>query len=327
MKLRNIMNRTTADWMAGAMALAVMLGVAAVEVRAQGGSGSVPNLVVYEGYDYYVGTEVSINGQNGGFGFGGAWVRGGWSRDMIVGLVTWANGAGTTINEDRGLEFPGLPVEGSAVSRFGSAGQIQAHRPLAAGALAELTRDDTTIWFSVLLGSSTGERTHSFIFGDNRFVAGDATADPPDGSGAFNGPGQGFGVTTRAAGGWAGSGSINAMAFVNSSSPTIDTGSFTPTLQSGGTHHDTALIVGKINWKAVGTPDELFLFNVTDVRLDEPDESEAIASLSADLDQSTFDRIAIHDSGSSILDEIRIGTTYGSVLGWPAPGATLIGIR
>ncbi len=317
------MNWTRVDWIVVVMALAVMPGVAAAEVRAQGGAGSVPNLLVYEGFDY-PGVDMPVDGQDGGFGFGAAWQRGGWGQVYVTGRTWFAPGrTGNTVNEVGGLEFPGLPTVGSALSRYGTAGQQRADRLLAADALAELTRDDTTIWFSALLGAAAFQRDAILIFGDNRFVARDATGDPPAEDGALDGPGQGFGVSFRPTN----NGSPNAVAFVNSTSQITGNSDFIPNIESGGSHHDTMLIVGKINWKPVGTPDELFLFNVTDVRLDEPDESAAIASLTADLDQSTFDRIALHDSGSSIVDEIRIGTTYGSVLGWPAPAVTLIAIR
>ena len=60
----------------------------------------------------------------------------------------------------------------------------------------------------------------------------------------------------------------------NATAPTIVTSSFNP-----GT--STALLVGKINWKAGGTPDEFFLFNVTDLGT-EPSEGSAIASRASD---------------------------------------------
>ncbi|MBL7153630.1 MAG: LamG domain-containing protein, partial [Phycisphaerae bacterium] len=79
----------------------------------------------------------------------------------------------------------------------------------------------------------------------------------------------------------------------------------------------TSLIVGKINWKPNGTPDELFLFNVTDLST-EPAESEAFASITdLDFDQSAFDLIAMYDGTNSITDEIRFGNTFADVMGAP----------
>ncbi len=230
------------------------------------------------------------------------------------------------MNEDGGLEFPGLPTVGSALTRFGPAGQRWAERSISAEELTDLTQDETTIWFSILLGATAqgNARQGTFIFGDNRMVAGDATDGSSNGN--MDGPGQGFGVGLRTDNEGVpsdGTGSPNAVAFINSDSATVDVATFTPTLQSGGTHFDTMLVVGKINWKPEGTPDELYIFNITDVTQDEPDEAEAVASLTADFDQSTFDRIVLWDTGQSIFDEIRMGRTYGSVLGRPAPPGTL----
>ena len=75
--------------------------------------------------------------------------------------------------------------------------------------------------------------------------------------------------------------------------------------------------MGKINWKADGAPDELFLFNVTDLS-SEPPESAAIASITnLDFSQSAFETIAMWDSNNSITDEIRFGLTFGDVMGVP----------
>nr|MBX2851638.1 hypothetical protein [Phycisphaeraceae bacterium] len=68
-----------------------------------------------------------------------------------------------------------------------------------------------------------------------------------------------------------------------------------PTVDANGTHHDTWLVVGKINGKADGTADEVFLYSLDAVPGSEPLEGAAVASLTADLDQSTFDRITYHD--------------------------------
>jgi hypothetical protein len=77
----------------------------------------------------------------------------------------------------------------------------------------------------------------------------------------------------------------------------------------------TVLIVGKINWKPNGTPDELLLFNVTDL-FTEPPESAAIASITnLDFEQSAFDTVAMWDSSFSINDEIRFGNTFANVMG------------
>ena len=291
------------------LALLTAIAMTVVFVAAPAAAGTA---LVYEPFDY-PGTNQNINNQDGGVGFDGAWIASGFGgNNFETGRTSFNVGSGTTVNEVGGLEFPGLATAGSGLARFGTAGQRHAYRLLSSAAQEALTEDNTTIWFSILLGSPNNNRFGTFIFGDTELFAGGSF---PNGN--MNGAGQGFGVGFRtdndgvAVGG---SGSANAVAFINSDSATVDVGSFVPVLQSGGTHHDTMLIVGKIIWNPDGTPDELFLFNITDVSMGEPDEEDAIASLTADLDQSTFDRISFWDTGTSIFDEVRIGTSFASVV-------------
>ncbi len=326
------MTRTEACWRAGAAALAVVLGLEAGEARAQRVAGFGPALLLYEPFDY-PGENQDITGQNGGFGFDGAWSGSGFGQAHVTGRTNFASGAGTTINAVGGLDFPGLPTAGSALSRFGNAGQREASRTLSDSARAALTQNDTTVWFSLLLGPTVNEgaRVATFIFGTDRFHVGSDHHDSFNGT--LSAEGQAFGVGLFIehpdGGHWApGSGSPNAVAFVNSRVAIAEEASdFTPTAEAEATHQNTVFVVGKINWTPNGTPDELFLFNVTSVDLPEPDEADAIASLAADVDQSTWNTIAVWDSGFSIIDEIRMGTTYKAVLGRPAPPATLIAVR
>ena len=55
-----------------------------------------------------------------------------------------------------------------------------------------------------------------------------------------------------------------------------------------------------------------------------PDESTAIASLTADFDQTTWDTLSIRDTGTVIFDEIRFGTSYAAVTGVPEPTRALL---
>ncbi|MHC4120441.1 MAG: LamG-like jellyroll fold domain-containing protein, partial [Planctomycetota bacterium] len=103
----------------------------------------------------------------------------------------------------------------------------------------------------------------------------------------------------------------NAFAFDNSvTATTFIEGTYTPEPTTA-----VSLIVGKINWKPNGTPDEFFLFNVTDLSA-EPAESEAFASITdLDFDQSAFNMIAMYDGTNSVTDEIRFGTGFADVMG------------
>ena len=261
-------------------------------------------------------------------GFADAWSVTGWSRNYDINSLYAPNPGfpGSTTDADGGLTFPGLPTAGSALSRFGTAGQRAAHRTPSPASLATLTTDGTSIWFSVLAGAPTGNKFGTLIFGTDQLMA-QQTA-PPFPNGNLNAvAGQAFGVTFRNAVNGSGTGSPNAIAFINTDVPTVDEGSYLPPIAGGATHHDTSLIVGKINWNANGTADELFLFNISVVGGGVPAEGDAIASLSADFDQSNFDTVSLWDTGSTIYDEIRFGTTFADVVPVPEPsGAALLGL-
>ena len=276
-------------------------------------------LVLEEQFDYDAG---NIDGRDGGTGFNGAWAST-ISHGQIyeTGVTLFAAGEGTTINEDAGLYFSRLKVAGSALSRFGAAGRAQANRSLTTASQTALTGDDTTVWFSVLISECTNNKNMLLVFGTEAF------ADTPGRQ--LVAVGDGFGVSLTVGDGITddnGDGSINACVFDNSQVATVVVGTFTPILQSEGTHHDTALIAGKINWKPNGTPDELYLFNVTDLYT-EPPESAAIASITdKDLDQSAFDTIALYDGTYSIIDEIRFGTSFDGVIVALDPNAPTIDV-
>ncbi len=253
---------------------------------------------------------VLVNGLNGGTGFDAPWVATkSHGRDLKVGLWDYANGRGTTLNEDRGLSFSTLPVAGSAMSRYGTMGRTQAYRLLSPGAQAALTQDNTTIWFSVLVSTPASYPGEHFLFGSEPLIHTNL--------GQIAAPGQGFGFYSAE--------TVDAIVFNGSQDKAAQvTGTYTQTLQPDGTHYDPSLIVGKINWKPNGTPDEFFLFSVTDLS-SEPSESEAIASITdQDLDQSTFDTVSYSDGSFGIVDEIRFGTSFGSVVGIPDPNAPFV---
>jgi len=256
--------------------------------------------VIVEEQFIYEPPEANIDGQNGGTGFDGPWVS-----TISHGRIYWIRSPG--------LEFSTLPVAGNALSRYGSAGRAQAHRLLSSESKAALTRDGTTIWFSVLFQEPANQYRHgSFLFGTEAFTT--------DGTPTLAAAGDGFGFTIQAApdGSTQGTGTINALAFNGSTAPIVVQGTFTPDPITA-----TSLIVGKINWKPDGTPDELFLFNVTDLST-EPLESAAIASITnLDFDQSAFDLVAMWDSNNAITDEIRFGNTFADVVGSAAVDPTL----
>jgi hypothetical protein len=248
--------------------------------------------IIVEEQFIYEPPEANIDGQNGGTGFNGPWVS-----TISHGRIYWIRSPG--------LSFSTLPVAGNSVSRYGSAGRAQAHRLLSAASQSALTGEGTTIWFSVLFQEPANQYRHgSFLFGTDAFTT--------DGTPTLSAAGYGLGFTIQAApdGSSQGSGTINALAFNGSTAPIVVQGTFTSDPITA-----TVLIVGKINWKADGTPDELYLFNVTDLST-EPLEQTAIASITnLDFSQSAFDLIAMWDSNNSITDEIRFGNTFADVMG------------
>jgi len=252
---------------------------------------ALPPSVIYEPFDYTP-VQSNIDTKNGGFGFDGPWVS-----TISHGRIYWI--------VSPGLSFSTLPVAGNALSRYGSAGRAEAHRTISAASQAVLTGDNTTIWFSQLFSGTAANRNAMFIFGTESIKH---TDNPYELSAA----GDGFGFTTAdivGGVGGNGDGSINAIAFDNSIGATFVKGTYTPSPTTA-----TCLIVGKINWKPDGTPDELFLFNITDMSR-EPAESEAFASITnLDLDQSAFDTVAMYDGTNSITDEIRFGNTFAEVM-------------
>jgi len=252
-------------------------------------------LVVEEQFIYEAG---QLDALNGGTGFDGPWVATkSHGRDYFVGLTEFADQK--PLNEDSGLSFSTLPVSGSALSRFGSAGRAQAHRTISAASQAALTRDNTTVWFSQLFAGPAANRGAMFIFGTQPLNHTNLYTMPA--------PGSGFGFSIHNPS----DGPISAVAFNNSVDVTIESGvSYTPDPTTA-----VSLIVGKINWKPNGTPDEYFLFNVTDLTT-EPAESEAIASITnLDFDQSAFNLIALCDGTNSVTDEIRFGNSFADVMG------------
>ncbi|MEO1836402.1 MAG: PEP-CTERM sorting domain-containing protein [Akkermansiaceae bacterium] len=283
-------------------------------------------IVVQEQFDYATGP---VAGNNGGTGFSDPWTVTGWSRNYEINTLFAPNPGqpGSTTNANGGLDFPGLPTAGSALSRFGTAGQREAHRTLSGASQALLTADNSTIWFSVLAGAPSGNKFGTLIFGTDPMLA---VRGASNNGNLSSSTGQAFGIgfrTENGANAGGGTGSPNAVAFINSESATVDVGSFLPSFAGGATHHDTSLIVGRIDWNPNGTADMLYLFNVTSVGDAEPALGDAIATLSADFDQSNFNTIGLWDTGASLFDEIRFGTSYADVIGIPEPsGIALLGL-
>ncbi|MBN2133528.1 MAG: LamG domain-containing protein [Sedimentisphaerales bacterium] len=274
---------------------ALILAAAAMVMLVLAPTAAHADLVVEEQFVYEA---AMLDTLDGGTGFDGPWVATkSHGRDYYVGLTEFADEK--PLNADSGLSFSTLPVAGSALSRYGSAGRAEAHRTISAASQAALTQDNTTIWFSLLFAGPAANRGAMFVFATQPLNHTDLHT--------MAAPGSGFGFSIHSPS----DGPISAVAFNNSANATIESGvQYTPSPLTA-----VNLIVGKINWKPNGTPDEYFLFNVTDLTT-EPAESEAIASITnLDFDQSAFNLVALCDGTNAVTDEIRFGNTFADVTG------------
>lgn len=263
-------------------------------------------LIVYEGFDYLEGSD--LPSLNGGEGWAGGWSGGNW--DVIS-----------------GQSFGDVAVSGGAVQRPSRSGNAATSRVVSTTAQPSLVGDGSTIWFSVLLqgtGSpaadslaTAGFATNTWgtiVFGDTALTGGSGVGPAPIGAG-----GNAIGVGFRGGNGLSFDDlQIQGVVYDGGTASTT-TDAASPTIGS-----DTVLIVGSVQWSASGTDDILTLYNVIDPAAALP---TAFTTLTADLDQSTFNVVSIGDAQTSIYDEIRFGTELIDVLAIPEPtSASLVGL-
>jgi hypothetical protein len=244
------------------------------------------SLIVHEDFNYSSGG--SLTG-SGGAGFDAAWVTT-RSTQPNTGYFE-VNTTGLTFTDTLSNN---LPVSGKSAYRSEAGGRSEANRVLSADARAALLPDGSTMWFSVLHERSNNNEYAAFVLGTGTF---DVAAGYKLDVYTTGGEGFGFGSSKTA--------SIEAIGYDNSAGLTKVVSSVDASV--------TRLIVGKIVWSANGSDDTLTLYNVTDLT-SEP--TTAIATVSADLDQVNFDRIALFSNqASAVYDEIRLGTSFTSVVG------------
>jgi len=239
-------------------------------------------LILHEGFDYSAG---DINGsQAGGTGFS----AGGWATSGSDNLF---DVLGT------GLSLGSLPVTGASVKRPSAPGNAEMSRSITAASQGALLADNATLWFSVLLRTtsfSTGNANGTLVLGTDPF-------DGPGNKPATMTGGNAFGVTLN---------SITTLqAITINGGVTTTSGSFATTVDT------TYLIAGKIHWASSGNNDTLRLFNITDPGGAEPANGVAFATMTADFNQSAFDTVAIADRQVATYDEIRFGHAFADVMG------------
>ncbi|MGB1129536.1 MAG: sialate O-acetylesterase, partial [Haloferula sp.] len=238
---------------------------------------------------YGVGT---LNG-SGGIGFNGVWAfdRNGGNAGYFE-----VNGAGLSYSDGSAND---LPVSGGSVHRTDGDGRAEANREFSEDAKSALFADGTTMWFSALYRKTDSSGNAALVIGSNTFT-------PLNGSGggaltAYASGAEGFGF------GSSGDQWVTALAYDNGEPTGL------AEVDSAISASGTRLIVGKIEWSPNGINDTLTLYNVDDLT-SEP--TTAIATISADLNQATFNRVAIFSNNAgSDFDEIRLGTSFASVVG------------
>ena len=242
-------------------------------------------LVIYEPFDYAAG--VIDGSQAGGTGFSTS----GW---------TTSGGDGLHSVITPGLTFDVLSTQGNALQRNDKSGNSETHRLISAASQTALTADNSTIWFSLLVDTATSNPKNNnltFLFGTDTFA--DLTAKPPTITGGGEGLGISFLMNISGA-------SLTALT-VDDGTSSRSTGMIGPFLGN-----DLLFIAGKIDWAAGGSDDTLTVYNITDPAAALP---APFATMTADLDQSQFDTLAIGDKQVAVVDEIRFGTTFAEILG------------
>ncbi|MGJ8655224.1 MAG: PEP-CTERM sorting domain-containing protein [Akkermansiaceae bacterium] len=259
-----------------------------------GGLGMHANAaIVYEGFDF--------TGDIVGGGSGNGW-DGDWLGDDDNAAGTPAVGAGLT--------YTGLTTTGGSYSRPARNGVAQSSRVLSTTSQTALTMNGTTVYFSVLMDSNNGgngfatNSNGALVFGDTAFTLDNPGTTPPTiGTG-----GNALGVTFEGPDGIYDNVNAHAITYVN--------GTRTLSGTNDNIGDDTVMIVGRIDWAANGSDDTLSLYNVTDTTAA---LGTAFATMTADLDQSTFNMIAIGQGQTEVFDEIRFDTTLAGVGISPIP--------
>jgi len=201
---------------------------------------------------------------------------------------TWTVGA-TAPSIVTGLTYTGLPVANSAISSTGNRQSVNFTSSLSSG----------TKWISFLFKNSTGNA------GDNRY----GVYFPNGGTGLF------FGYVGAYSGsqGNLGLASMNTVGTNSTGASAILNNSFL------GTYGNTYFVVLKIDFNTSGTNDTVKVYINPTANLAAPDVAATYTNSSFDV--GTITGIGLNVQASTLtIDEIRTGTSYGSVVGYNPPG-------
>ncbi|MDT8390215.1 MAG: PEP-CTERM sorting domain-containing protein [Lentisphaeria bacterium] len=279
-----------------------LIGLIAFALTVKAASLAPSNPTVYEGFNYSSGA-VDGSTQNGGTGMSGAWststTDGGTLYSMVSGGLTF-NGA-----------TEGSLVTGGSVraKRSTAPGGAEMNRAITTVSQGALTADNTSVWFSVLVNTerfSAGNENGTFVLG-----TGALDVNTPDGVLPSITGGEGVGLHIDGLNSGGSPFYIHAYAIDGGTS--AKSGAYLDTGTTAGVY----LIAGRMDWAPNGSDDTISLFNITDtVALASLSGGPAtpFATITADVDQTLFDTLAIANRQVSSLDEIRFGLTFADVV-------------
>ena len=276
-------------------------------------SAASATLVIHEPFAY------ADTGPSDGVAFLGDGSQGGG-----LGLSPWrqANSRGDNTNEIEvsvpGLDFTdtsgnSLVSSGGHAVRTERVGQNSISSDLTVAAASALATDNSTMWMSFLYVDNGFSGPDSAIaIASQDMVAADSQ------NLAAMGFGVGVDISFSAGIGTAVYNGGTSASIVREATPSFNDGGSNSFLSS-----DVFLLAAKINWNPDGTPDEIFVFNITDLT-SEPAEGDALASDTFEMsaaNQALLDTLTIGETQIDGFDEVRVGTSFQSVVPIPEPSS------
>jgi hypothetical protein len=254
--------------------------------------------VLYEPFDYAAG---ALGSASGGTGFSGNW-----------------SSSSATFVATSDLPYGDLPSTGNSIGNMaGGINRFGGARPVDL-ATHGLLADGGELWFSLIMGyDSGGNRTNSRL----TFVLGTESMSGGNFQYYYNTAGAtGLGVTL---GRFGSNGRIVATQVRDSTFGTGFSGNVYGTGQTitavpdsnGVLNIDYRLVVGRITWGASEDTIDIFLPD-TNLNL-----GSVHSTLTVNVDQSGYDTISFARGDKVVMDEIRFGASFESVIGAGAPAS------
>lgn len=254
---------------------------------------------IYEPFDYTTtgstndGVRLGDGNQSGALGTVGSW------STQVNNVEMEVRNESMTFTDS--LANP-LPVQGLSIRRTNRSGYTTNSIGIDPAATGALTGNNTTMWMSFLYEDEgfSGPDSSVMLASQDLALANNHT---------LSSAGYGVGIMV----GEGGANSVEAAFYNNATSATRIESAFSP---NGDNENITFLLAAKINWKPDGTPDEIYVFNITDLTA-APDELDAIASNTFDMPlvgQQSLSLLNIGETQIDAFDEIRVGTSFADVV-------------